>query len=64
MQELPLFFIFAVFIIFSEQTNVLPRMKGDPHMKEEYISKIIEQLPYCNDISLLDLIYKLLLPES
>lgn len=33
-------------------------------MKEEYISKIIEELPRCNDISLLDLIYHLLLFES
>lgn len=33
-------------------------------MKEEYISKIIEQLSYCNDISLLDLIYQLLLIEG
>ena len=33
-------------------------------MKEEYISKIIEELLRCNDISLLDLIYQLLLTEG
>jgi hypothetical protein len=32
-------------------------------MKEEYILKITTQLPQCNDISLLDLIYQLLLTE-
>ena len=32
-------------------------------MKEEYISKIINELPRCDDISLLDLIYQLLLSE-
>ena len=35
-----------------------------PQMKEEYISNIVEQLPRCNDISMLDLIYQLLLSEG
>jgi len=29
-------------------------------MKEQYIEKIVELLEKCNDISLLDLVYKLL----
>ena len=33
-------------------------------MKEEYISKITELLPNCNDLSLLDLIYQLLKKQS
>ena len=33
-------------------------------MKEEFILKITAQLPLCNDISLLELVYKLLLTES
>ena len=33
-------------------------------MKEEYTEKIIEQLPNCNDLSMLDLIYQLLKKHS
>lgn len=33
-------------------------------MKEEYILKIITQLSRCNDVSLLDLVYQLLLTEG
>ncbi len=33
---------------------------GNHTLKEEYVSKIITLLRKCNDISLLDLIYKLL----
>ena len=33
-------------------------------MKEEYVSKIIEELSRCEDLSLLDLIYQLLLSQS
>ena len=33
-------------------------------MKEEYIEKISQLLPQCEDETLLDLIYKLLLTES
>lgn len=37
-------------------------MKGElPHMKEVYIQKIIEQLQLCEDQSLIELIYQLLL---
>lgn len=33
-------------------------------MKEEYIQKITELLPNCNDPSLLDLIYQLLAKQA
>lgn len=33
-------------------------------MKENYIERIIEMLSHCEDESLLDLIYKLLLAEG
>lgn len=33
-------------------------------MKEEYIARIIELLQQCNDISLLDLILKLLIKSN
>ena len=48
---------------------MLPRMKGEKLMdyttkeeniKSQYIDSIIELLKQCNDISLLDLIHKLL----
>lgn len=35
-------------------------VEGDLHMKQEYITAIIELLNQCNDIELLDLILKLL----
>lgn len=34
--------------------------RGFAHMKEEYIKQIVELLHKCNDIPLLDLVYKLL----
>jgi hypothetical protein len=33
-------------------------------MKEGYIEKIINQLPYCDDVSLLDFIFQLLKKRS
>ena len=39
-------------------------MKGDPHMKEEYIQEITELLKHCNDISLLDFIFQLLKKQA
>jgi hypothetical protein len=39
------------------------RKEGD-HMKEAYIEKIEEMMQNCNDITLLDLIFKLLMKEG
>ena len=40
-----------------------PEERSSP-MHEEYIQKIIELLPKCKDLSLLDLIYQLLKKRS
>jgi hypothetical protein len=41
-------------------TTVLPPVKGEMEMREEYIVKINELLNMCQDLQLLDLIHQLL----
>ena len=44
----------------NEHTLTLSNMHTKDELKEDYITKIVELLNLCNDISLLDLIKKLL----